>query len=290
MDPVTIEQTRFAVHGICLNVAQAGPEHGQTVLLLHGFPEYWYGWRHQITSLAEAGYRVLAPDQRGYNLSDKPVGVNAYRLEILAGDIIGLIEAVGNRPVNLVGHDWGGAVAWWLAARRPELLRRTVVINCPHPAVFRREIRCHPLQWLRSGYMLFFQIPRLPEILLRLRNGAVPASVLRRSSLPDAFPESELRHYRLAWSRPGAWTAMLNWYRALLRMPPPFADAETITAPTLMIWGTKDRFLGRRMAAPSIERCKNGRLVMIEDATHWVHRERADTVNAAIGEFLTGDA
>jgi len=153
--------------GICLHVANAGPTDGPLVVLLHGFPEFWYGWRHQIAILAEAGLRVVAPDQRGYNLSDKPAGIAAYRLDTLAEDIVGLAAALGGERFAVVGHDWGGVVAWHLAARFPERVTRAAILNAPHPATLRSYARRRPGQLLKSWYVGFFQLPRLPELALR---------------------------------------------------------------------------------------------------------------------------
>ncbi|MCU0734612.1 MAG: alpha/beta hydrolase [Methylotetracoccus sp.] len=274
------------VNGIRLHVIQAGPEDGPLVILLHGFPEFWYGWRHQIPSLAAAGCRVWIPDQRGYNLSAKPAGIDAYRLERLAGDVVGLIEAAGEQQADVIGHDWGGAVAWWLAAHHPDRLRRLIVINCPHGSAFRRQIRRDAVQLWRSSYILFFQLPWLPEIVSRLGNGALPARVLRRSSNPGTFSDAELAHYRRAWSQQGAWTAMLNWYRAIVQCPPRFSAADRSAVPTLLIWGARDCFLSTPMAQPSIDCCDEARLVLFERATHWVHHECAPQVNGLLRDFL----
>jgi len=156
---VGVEHDRIATNGITLHVAQAGPADGELVVLLHGFPEPWWGWRNQIPALAASGFRVLAPDQRGYNFSDKPAGRGAYRMDTLARDIVGLIDATGRNRAAVIGHDWGGAIAWWLATYHPDRVRRVAVLNCPHPLVFSRILRRSPAQLLRSWYMFFFQFP-----------------------------------------------------------------------------------------------------------------------------------
>ena len=170
-----------------MHVAEAGPADGPLVVLLHGFPEFWYGWRHQIGALAAAGYRVLAPDQRGYHLSDRPRGLDAYAVDRLAADVIGLIAARGRDTATVVGHDWGAGVAWWLALRHPSWLERMAILNVPHPAVLLRHLRRDPTQWLRSWYILFFQLPRLPEALLRANDYAGMARGLRRSAQAGTF-------------------------------------------------------------------------------------------------------
>lgn len=281
-----IEHRYVSTNGLRLHVATAGKSDGPLMLLLHGFPEHWYGWRRQIEPLAEAGFSVWAPDQRGYNLSDKPAGIEPYRLRDLAADAAGLIDAAGRERAIVVGHDWGGAVAWHLAATRPEIIERAVILNVPHPAVMLRHLRRNPRQMLRSRYMLFFQVPWLPELWLSANRGWRLARALRRTSRPGAFSPEELEQYRDAWSQPRAATSMINWYRAAMRYSAGEVSSARIRAPTLLIWGARDCFLGREMAQPSIELCENGRLEMINEATHWVQHEMCDRVNELILQFV----
>ncbi len=283
-----LSHAMIGTNGITLHVAQAGPKTGPLVILLHGFPEFWYGWRHQIGYLADAGYRVWAADQRGYNLSDKPRGVAAYNLDLLALDVIGLIDAAGVERASLVGHDWGAGVAWWVAAKHPERLNRLVILNVPHPAVMWRTIWRDPPQWLRSWYVLFVQLPGVPEALARANNWRAMTGALQSTSRPGAFTDADLELYRQAWSQPEAFTAMLNWYRAILREPAKPLRNPRISVPTLMLWGVHDVALGRELAKPSIDMCDRGRLVFCEDATHWVQHDEPDRVNRLIGEFLQG--
>ncbi len=284
-------ESHFVVtNGIRLHVIQAGPESGPLLMFLHGFPEFWYGWRHQIAHFAEAGFRVWVPDQRGYNLSEKPKGVRAYRIDQLAADILGLIDAAGRQTTFLVGHDWGGVVAWWIAEHSPERLERMVILNAPHGAVFRKHLLRSPSQWFKSGYILFLQIPAVPEALARWRHWYLPARTLRRTSRPGTFTADDLARYREAWSQPGAYTAMVNWYRAMGRRPPRYSAAPPLNVPTLVIWGARDPFLERKLARPSADFCKEGRLILVEEATHWVQHEEAPRVNAWIEAFLRDSA
>jgi len=283
-----MEHTYVTTNGIRLHVVQEGPRDGPLVLLLHGFPEFWYGWRRQIPYLAAAGYRVWAPDQRGYNLSDKPQGIAAYGLDALAADVVGLIDAANRKRAFLVGHDWGAAVAWHVAARYPERLERLVVINVPHGAVMREHLRRNAAQRRKSWYIFFFQTPWLPEAVSRLGNWRLLAQALQKTSRPGTFTDADLALYREAWSQPRAYASMVNWYRALFRQPPAGPLQRRIDVPTLLIWGARDRFLGREMAQPSIDLCRDGRLVFFEGATHWVHHEEPDRVNALIEGFLRG--
>jgi epoxide hydrolase 4 len=286
---VCVESIRFRfveTNGIRLHVAEAGSPEGPLVMLLHGFPEFWYGWRRQIPALSQAGRCVWVPDQRGYGQSDKPVPVRAYRLETLGADILGLIDAAGVSQVDLVGHDWGGAVAWWLAANHPERIRRLIVLNCPHPLVMQRQLRRSPRQLLRSWYMLFFQIPGLPEAIARWGNWRWLTNSLQATNRPGTFSPDDLAHYREAWSRPGAYRAMIHWYRAGLRYSATWPGGGRIRVPTLLMWGVEDRFLGREMAAPSVALCQEGRLIEIA-ASHWVQHEEPERVNRLIVEFLS---
>lgn len=276
-------------NGIRLHVAMAGPEDGPLVILLHGFPEFWYAWRHQIQHLADQGFRVWGPDQRGYNLSDKPKKVSAYRIAELAKDVVGLIDAAAQQRVHLVGHDWGGAVAWWVANCYPERLRRLVVLNIPHPIVMRRQLRRSLSQLRKSWYMFFFQLPWLPEAWARAGNWRRLISSLKQSSRPGTFTDADFEQYRTAWSQPGAYRSMVNWYRAALRSSPRTPSELQINVPTLLLWGARDAFLGREMAPPSIALCEHGELEFLEGATHWVQHEEPELVNRRIVEFLSAD-
>ena len=280
-----MEDTRIEVNRISLHLVAAGPADGPAVILLHGFPEFWYGWRRQIGPLAAAGLRVLAPDQRGYNLSDKPEGVGAYGLDTLAADVISLADTIGREKVSLVGHDWGGIVAWWTALRHPERIDRVAILNAPLPAVMRPYARRHPTQVLRSWYVLFFQLPWLPEAMMRARDLTILQEVTVRSGRPGIFGEEDLQRYREAWSRPGALTAMVNWYRAL-RQPRKAPAGARISLPVLLIWGMRDAFLEPGLAEASLALCYDGRIVRFVTASHWVQHEEAEAVNAALIEFL----
>ncbi len=273
-------------NGIRLNVAQAGLDENPLVILLHGFPEFSYGWRKQIPHLVDAGFRVWAPDQRGYNLSDKPDGLAAYSLDELAADVVGLIDAAGQEQAFLVGHDWGAAVAWWVAAKYPDRLKKLVILNVPHGAVMKKHLRSSFTQLRKSWYIFFFQIPWLPEMLVKRQNWKMGVESLSKTSRRGTFTDGDLEKYRQAWSQPKAYKSMVNWYRAMIQRPPKPPASSRITMPTLLIWGAKDKFLGGEMAQPSIDRCDDGRLVFIEEATHWVQHEEAERVNELLASFL----
>jgi pimeloyl-ACP methyl ester carboxylesterase len=293
-------------NGLRFRVIQAGPQDGPLVLLLHGFPEGALCWRHQIGALAHAGYRVWAPDQRGYGESARPAGVRNYRLPLLAADAFALIDAAGAVSAHVIAHDWGGAVAWWMAQARPDRVESLSILNCPHPAVMRHAVLTNPRQMLRSWYMAFFQLPRLPEALLGARDGALLARGLRTSGRRagggagagagggrPAFTAAELDEYRRAWRRPGALRAMIDWYRALrypLRMGGRVgaAAAPKVQPRTLLLWGRRDRALGAELAQPTLARCAAGQLVVLDDASHWLQHEEPERVNAALLAHLAG--
>lgn len=281
----TINFEYVKTNGITLHVAQAGDPDAPLVLLLHGFPEFWYGWREQIPHLVEQGYRVWCPDQRGYNYSDKPNGIASYFLDELAADVIGLIDAAGVDQVYLVGHDWGGGAAWWTALHHPERINKLVILNSPHPAVMRDHLSNNLRQALRSYYMLIFQIPVLPETLATLGGGWMTMSALFRTSKPGTFTDAEVPHYTAAWSQPGAMTAMLNWYRALPHQQHLDFNLRC-TVPTLLLWGTQDQMLGEELVQPTIALCDHGQLELLPEASHWVQHEAPARVNAAITTFL----
>lgn len=273
-------------NGIKLHTVQTGPKSGAPVILLHGFPEFWYGWRKQIPALAEAGCRVIVPDQRGYNLSDKPEGIKSYDVLTLVGDVIGLIKALDYEKVNLVGHDWGAVVAWALAIIHPEKLHKLTIINAPHPAVMRRFLRRDPDQMRRSLYAGFFQLPWLPEKVLSADNFRVMTRGMKYSAKKNAFTSADFEKYKDAWSQPGALTSMLNWYRAAFRYPPKMPDDPQVKVRTLVMWGMKDSALTHRMARPSMDYCDEGNLILFPESTHWVHLDAADEINHYLLDFL----
>jgi epoxide hydrolase 4 len=288
MDNFKLEESFIKTNGFQLHVVMAGPQSGTPVVLLHGFPENWRCWIRQLPALVSAGCRVIIPDQRGYGLSDKPKGIENYRIEELIKDILGLIDALEYEKVNLVGHDFGALVAWMLATNHPERLHRLGIINVPHPAVMWRFLRRDFEQMRRSWYALFFQLPGLPEMILRAGNWRVASSGLRRSGRDNAFTDEDIEKYREAWSQPGAMTSMLNWYRAAARYRPDITNAMQVSVRTLILWGVQDFALSRRMARPSLDYCEDGNLIFFPDATHWVQREESDEVNRRLLEFVFG--
>ena len=289
IDGVEIEHRDIVTNGIRLHCAIAGPPDGDLVIALHGFPEFWRGMSGVITDLARADYRVVAPDQRGYNLSEKPEGIDAYSVDEMALDVVGLIDAMGRESAHVVGHDWGAAVAWWLALTRPERVRRLVVINVPHPSVFAREVRGNRKQLRKSWYIFAIQVPALPERLAFGRRTRQRFSrAIAGTANPGSFTPDYLAHLREAWAQPGAAQGMLNWYRASVRRRPGRLADKRVHVPTLIIWGRKDVALSDSMVQPSADLCDDVRVEWFDDATHWVLHDEPERTSALILDFLGG--
>jgi pimeloyl-ACP methyl ester carboxylesterase len=280
-----MQENTYLVNGVNLNVWESGPENGPVIIFLHGFPEAGFAWMAQLLYFEKKGYRVLAPDQRGYNKSSRPQHAKAYRIKHLVQDAVSLITTITNNKVIVVGHDWGGGVAWHLAMQYPQLLERLIILNMPHPAVMHRMLQESGRQRMRSSYALFFQLPFVPEWVCRLRHFKLLERTLQRTSLPHTFGSTQLTSYKKAWSRPGALTGMINWYRAYK-----FLEAESmepIALPTLIIWGIQDFFLLPQMADASAALCTDVKLVMLKEATHWLHHEQPDKLARLIDEFIS---
>ncbi len=272
-----------------LHYVEAGPVDGPLVVLLHGYPDFWYSWRHQIPALAAAGLRVVAPDMRGYNLSSKPAGVSAYAPRRLAGDIRDLIRERGAERAFLVGHDWGAAVAWVVAMAHPEVVERLAILNVPHPRRMLQALRRPGRQLAKSWYMFFFQLPWLPERAVRAGDWRGLRYGFEHDARPGAFTPQDIDRYREAWSQPGAATATINYYRASMRRPPgrEGRGLTPITAPTLVIWGERDRYLSSALAEPDRADVPNLKgVVRLHGASHWVQHDEPDRVSELLIGFF----
>jgi len=291
LDPA-IRHEEVQANGLRFHVLAAGAG-DRLALCLHGFPELAFSWRHQLPVLAELGFRAWAPDLRGYGRTERPRGMQAYQIETLLDDVAGLIDASGAKETVLLAHDWGGVIAWYFALRKVRPLSRLVVMNLPHPAVFDRVLRSGWRQRLRSWYVLFFQIPWLPEAFLGARGAAAIGDVFREMAIDKSrFPDDVLEVYRRAAREPGALTAMLNYYRALVRgggarrqtalgFPP-------IEIPTLLVWGEHDTALDITLTEGTEQHVRDFTLRRLPNASHWVQQDAPDEVNAILREWLGG--
>lgn len=282
------EEGFIETNGIRLHYVSQGS--GKLVLLLHGFPEFWYSWRHQLPFLARK-FRAVAPDLRGYNTSDKPDGVKSYYIDNLVLDVRGLVDSFGADKAVIISHDWGGVIAWDLAARYPEVVDKLVVMNAPHPEAFMREIFRNPRQLLSSWYIFMFQIPGLAEWYIRRDNFKQLDAVFKGWVYrKDTFSDEDMKKFKEAMGRPGALTAAVNYYRALLRNPSGFKRLKNfpvIEVPTLLIWAEKDRALTKDLTYNLDEFFSAPFYVKyVPDCSHWVQQEQPEIVNTYLGEFL----
>lgn len=280
------------VNGIRLHYARAG--HGQLILFAHGFPEFWFQWRRQLNEFGR-DYLAVALDLRGYNLSEKPADVSQYAISHLVEDLRALATHLGQAKFFLVGHDWGGVVCWFLAARYPEAVKKLVILNAPHPAVFARELRNNPEQRQASQYVLMFRSPAAEAVLSANNFAALQDRVLAEGLRRGTLTEAERQAYLQAWSQPGALTGGLNYYRALgtgaatleeLSSALDMGTALRVTVPTLLIWGEQDHALLTGNLNGIEEFVPNVTVRRIPDASHWVVQEKPELVNRLIREFL----
>jgi epoxide hydrolase 4 len=272
------------VGDVKLHYVEAGE--GPLLVLLHGFPEFWFGWRLQIAPLAAAGFRVVAPDTRGINLSSKPEGFKEYGVDLLADDIRGLIGELGAESALLVGHDWGGSIAWTVAMNHPDVVDRLAILNAAHPRKLSEGLK-HPNQLRKSWYFFFFATPGLPEEVVHLRDWHFFRHFLEEANPP--YTPEEIERYEEAWSQPGAAAGMINYYRASVRQSQKEAAAKLrpLSAPTLVIWGERDSYLGSDLAEPHGDDVPNLEGVeRLPDASHWVHHDEAERVNQLLIDFF----
>jgi pimeloyl-ACP methyl ester carboxylesterase len=279
----TLTHRTFDVGDVKIHGVEAGD--GPLVVLLHGFPEFWYSWRKQIPALAAAGFRVVAIDMRGYNLSSKPKAVAAYAMRNLVDDVAGVIRACGTTRAHVVGHDWGAGVAWAFAMAHPDFLDRLAILNGPHPRRLLAAFRT-AAQLRKSWYMFFFQIPWLPETLLGLDGYRRMLRGIQKDAVtPDAFTDADLAEYARAFSQPGAMRCMIHYYRAM-RLRKGQVRVRPIDRPVLVLWGEQDRYLGRELAAPEPRDVPHVQVEYIPDASHWVHHERPEQVSEQLVRFF----
>lgn len=285
MKTADIKSQHYGLGNINLHVIEAGPAAGKPIIFLHGFPDFWYGWKDQIAYFADRGYRVIVPDQRGYNLSGKPQGIKAYRCKHLMEDICSLIEVLGLKKAHLVGHDWGGIVSWLLGIYHPQHFKTITILNAPHPGVLRKRVS--PKQLLRSWYIYLFQLPWIPEWLFGRNNFKLLRKSMLKMALPGTFSTSDMERYTQAWK--GSLRTMINWYRAIRRSKE-FRDnleaPQKVSLPLLMLWGKQDLSLDFSLAKASMDFAGNGEMQAFADAAHWLQHEKSAEVNRAILDFI----
>jgi pimeloyl-ACP methyl ester carboxylesterase len=278
---------KVAANGLTFEVAQAG-EGDNLALCLHGFPELNFSWRYQMPLLAEMGYRVWAPNQRGYGASSRPVGVEQYSADRIVADAAALFDASGARKLTLVAHDWGGAIAWMFAINRVRPVERLVVMNLPHPICFAEALKHWP-QRRRSWYMAAFQLPWLPEAALTAKDAAAIRHAFRGMAVDKSrFPDEVLDVYAAAAQRPGAATAMVNWYRAAARHRDRMAlsNGGRVEVPTLIVWGEEDTALGLETLNGTERFVPDLTIRRLPGVSHWVQQEAPEAVNAILAEWL----
>lgn len=263
---------------IDLDVREAGPEEGELVILLHGFPENWSTWRHQIEPLAQAGYRVCAPNMRGYGKSSKPKDVARYQLDELITDVDAIRRHYQREKFHLVGHDWGGAVAWWYAMHLEQNLSTLSILNLPHPRALVKVLRSNPKQLLKSWYMFFFQIPWLPEWGMARLNFSSFKNILKKSSNPGSYTDEDFRLLEESWKEPGTLRAMTNYYRAMMRRISAPMNNNQLEVPTRILWGENDLALSLEGAVNSKKYLKQGELITYPDATHWLAHDKPEEI------------
>ncbi len=277
----------ITTNGVKLHYVTQGE--GPLMVLLHGFPEFWYSWRYQIPEFAQA-YKVVAVDLRGYNESEKPKELSAYSLKELVLDVKGLIEGLGYDQCVLVGHDWGGAIAWSFAYTYPQMLSQLIVLNLPHPTKFKQGLwTVNQLQ--KSWYIFFFQLPFFPELWLQADDYRVIGELFAKMAVDkNTFTQADLDTYKDAAAKRGALTAMVNYYRNLF---PSFLTTQQtqglLNVPTLMIWGENDLALGQELTYGTEEYVRDFQIRYIPNCSHWVQQERPELVNQYMWEFLNAD-
>ena len=277
---------KIATNGIQLHYVTQGE--GPLMLLLHGFPEFWYSWRHQIPEFAR-DHKVVALDLRGYNDSDRPQSRSAYHMNELVDDVKGAIASLGYDRCILVGHDWGGAIAWHFVYRYPAQVDRLIILNLPHPAKFAQGLRTWQ-QLSRSWYILFFQLPLLPELLLKANLSRAMEQTFRGMAIDkSAFSDADIDAYTTALAKPGALTAALNYYRNLLPLVLSPTDWPILfQTRTLMIWGEGDIALGKELTEGTEDYVQDFQIRYIPNCSHWVQQEQPQLVNQYIRAFLAG--
>ncbi|ESO07815.1 hypothetical protein HELRODRAFT_75829 [Helobdella robusta] len=281
---VLLKKSRMKLHCVV-----SGPVNGPLLLFVHGFPEFWYSWRHQIKKFMKT-HRVVAIDMRGYGESDKPHGILNFTIDKLVADLIELINELGYKECSLVAHDWGGAVAWCAAAHHPDIIKQLIILNCPHPLAFRMHIKSSFGQLFKSWYMFFFQLPLLPIVSLQMNDLSFIEDILTKKPFgchAGAFTGEDIEAFKYTFAEYSDLCGPVNYYRAAMRYSSlSLEPLNKIKVPTLIIWGTEDQALDTELADKSKEFCDLCIVKYVEGASHWVQQDNPDDVNSLIECFL----
>lgn len=279
---------KFAtVNGIKLHYVEQGA--GELVILLHGFPEFWYSWRNQIPVLSKT-HRVVAVDMRGYNLSDKPKDVSAYSMDKLAKDVVDLIKTLGEEQAIVIGHDWGAGVAWAVAILYPERVKKLGIINVPHPYEMQKALKGGNIsQLLKSYYIFFFQLPGIPEWFIARDLHKFFSGIFKSMSpYKKGLSEEEISKYAEAYAQPGMLTAVINYYRAMLRYRNALPKTHPkLRMPVLMIWGEQDTALGKELTYNTKDYCENLELIYDPTSGHFIQHDNPELVNRELLKFIS---
>lgn len=270
---------------LTFHIAHSGPANGELILFLHGFPENWLAWKKQLLFFGGKGFKAVAVDQRGYNLSSKPKFVYNYRIDLLAVDIYKIVKFFHRKKVILVGHDWGANVAWWTALRFPQLIQKLVIINVPHPLVMKKMMNTNFRQTKSSWYIYFFQIPIIPEFLLSMRKSFLLSVLMTSSAKKNSLKRSLLSYYRHSWNY-SSIHSMINWYRGMKLGSDKKLSSIKVKPDVIILWGLKDSFIRSENIKPTINLCENPRTIIFKYNTHWLIHEAPEKVNTAIFNFL----
>ncbi|KAH9496202.1 Epoxide hydrolase 1 [Bulinus truncatus] len=298
--PKCLDDPQFGIHGfinckenIQIHYVMSGPDDKPLMLFVHGFPEFWYSWRHQLLEF-QKDYRVVAIDQRGYSESSKPSGLHNYTMEKLMSDLSQVIQGLGYAKCTLVAHDWGGVVAWAFAKKYPEMVEKLIIMNGPPVGPFQSIIQSNKEQYRKSWYIFFFQLPWLPEFMLKtddlsIFNHMIPKKMKSMDDSSAPTEDQNVEAYKFTFSQPGALTPPINYYRALLQLNSAIVHDLDYAMPTLLIWGEKDSALDIAIPSKIEELAPQIKVTRIPGANHWVQNDAPDEVNCTLREWLKGE-
>ena len=280
-----IEHSYLKFSDVTLHIAFAGPDDGQLMIFLHGFPENWLAWKKQLLFFGSKGFKAIAFDQRGYNLSSKPKYVHDYRIDLLALDVIKTMRYFKRKRIILVGHDWGANVAWWTSLRYPKIIQKLVIVNVPHPVVMKHSVQTNIRQKFNSWYIYFFQIPIIPELVMSFHKSLLLSCMVTSSANKHAFTKTIISYYRTSWTR-STVHHMIDWYRGMKFGSGKKLSSIKVKPEVLLIWGLRDKFIRKENIIPSLKLCNNSSNCVYPHNTHWIIHENPDKVNNRILTFI----